>query len=102
MDLTDAPLLGVLAEQGPAGVRVDVDPTSEVASDAVEEALRVALAGELTRLLRATRVLAPTGSVAAAGSLVDARHGSRNPPLATLSQSSKSPQVLSESSEIED
>ena len=63
MDLTRSPLLGVLLEQRPAAVGVDIEAVGDVAADAVEESHRVALPGELAGLLRTARVLPPPRSV---------------------------------------
>jgi hypothetical protein len=61
VDLGGTPLLGVLLKQGAAAGGVDVHPVGDVAADGVEEALGVALLGEVANLLRTAGVLAPPG-----------------------------------------
>ena len=74
VNLGRAQLLGVLHEQRAAAGGVDVHAVGDVAPDGVEEALCIALAGEVANLLRPARGLPPSGSVVPVRPLVDARH----------------------------
>jgi hypothetical protein len=72
--LSDAPSLGVVAEQLLARQGVDVEAAREVPPDTVEELLGIDLPGEVLRPLRTARIFAPPCPVSPVGSLVDACH----------------------------
>jgi len=100
MNLCLAPLFHIIAKEHPLGGWVHIDPVSEVATDAIQKAVGVALAGEGLGFLRPDRILTPPGPIGAVGPLVDACHCASNTLLGYLRSVLNESSVLRKSSDL--